>query len=154
MLMIISLQSIKVSIKTWRENFFKKWMNVNIKKEYLCFIRKQRTNRLTKSGGNKGSLTLICIISTNWHSDIENYNWLNSQARWMGIKRKWVNMLKIGNLSSLFQNNFFSKTQQKQTISLQNVSTELVALICKVFLFCSVWYNYIIRKNVENLSLQ
>ena len=55
-----------------------------------------------------------------------------------GIKRKRVNMLKIGNLSSLFQNSFFSKTQQKQTISLQNISTELVALICKVFLFCSV----------------
>ena len=45
--------------------FLQKMNECKHKKGYLCFIRKQRTNRLTKTGGNKGSLTLICIIFTN-----------------------------------------------------------------------------------------
>ena len=126
-------------------------MNVNLKDICVSLENKEPTSQEKLEERTKlRQLNTYYIILSNWHSDIENYHWLHSQAKWMRIKRNWVNILKISNNICLdcFKITFSRKLSKSKLIVYKNVSTELVALICQVFLSCSVWYKYIIRKNV------
>ena len=65
-----------------KNNFLHK-MNVNIKDICVSLINKEPTGqeKLEEITNLTQSNTFNHIISTNWHSDVENYHRLNSQAK-------------------------------------------------------------------------